>query len=106
MMIDLTFRAFSKARWVTVATTRGILNAQGLSNPGFEVDEIGHGTMNTKYRSGHAGIHWFDRTQKWTLFLFGVRWGYCNTIKEAVSLKHAIESYKAMSNALGGVLLR
>jgi hypothetical protein len=40
-MIDLVFRAFSKARWVTVATNRGILNAQGTPNPGFEVDEIG-----------------------------------------------------------------
>lgn len=40
-MIDLVFRAFSRARWLTVATNRGILNAEGFPNPGFEVDEIG-----------------------------------------------------------------
>jgi hypothetical protein len=40
-MIDITLRCFSRARWITVATARGILDAQGNPNPGFLVDEIG-----------------------------------------------------------------
>lgn len=40
-MIDLTFRCFSRARWITVATNRGIYDANGIVQPGFEVDEIG-----------------------------------------------------------------
>ena len=40
-MIDLTFRCFSRARWITVATSRGIYDAQGNVAKGFDVDEIG-----------------------------------------------------------------
>lgn len=40
-MIDLTFRCFSRARWITVATSRGIYDADGNVNDGFAVDEIG-----------------------------------------------------------------
>lgn len=40
-MIDLVFRCFSRARWITVATSRGIYDAEGTVSPGFEVDEIG-----------------------------------------------------------------
>ena len=47
-MIDLFFRAFSRARWITVATNRGIytgaLDEAGreIVAPGFAVDEIGN----------------------------------------------------------------
>lgn len=41
-MIDLFFRAFSRARWIAVATNRGIYDAEGNINPGFGVDEIGN----------------------------------------------------------------
>ena len=40
-MIDLTFRCFSRDRWITVATNRGIYDADGNVQPGFAVDEIG-----------------------------------------------------------------
>ena len=40
-MIDLTFRCFSLARWITVATSRGIYDASGNVVSGFDVDEIG-----------------------------------------------------------------
>jgi hypothetical protein len=40
-MIDITLRCFSRARWITVATNRNILNADGNVQPGFAVDEIG-----------------------------------------------------------------
>lgn len=40
-MIDLVFRAFSRARWITVATARNIYDADGNVMPGFAVDEIG-----------------------------------------------------------------
>jgi hypothetical protein len=40
-MIDVVLRCFSRARWITVATNRGILDANGNVNPGFAVDEIG-----------------------------------------------------------------
>lgn len=40
-MIDLTFRCFSRDRWITVATNRGIYDADGNVRPGFAVDEIG-----------------------------------------------------------------
>lgn len=46
-MIDLTFRCFSRARWITVATARGIYtgetdeNGKEIVSPGFVVDEIG-----------------------------------------------------------------
>jgi hypothetical protein len=41
-MLDLVLRSFSRARWITVATNRGIYDAQGNVNPGFDVDEIGN----------------------------------------------------------------
>lgn len=44
-MIDLVFRAFSRARWITVATARGIYDADGNVQPGFEVDEIGNAEL-------------------------------------------------------------
>jgi hypothetical protein len=40
-MIDIVLRCFSRARWITVAKARGILDADGNPNPGFAVDEIG-----------------------------------------------------------------
>jgi hypothetical protein len=40
-MLDLTFRCFSSARWLTVAKARGILDADGKPNEGFVVHEIG-----------------------------------------------------------------
>ncbi len=40
-MIDIVLRCFSRARWITVATSRGILDANGNPNPGYAVDEIG-----------------------------------------------------------------
>ncbi len=41
-MIDLFFRSFSRARWITVATARGIYDADGNIQPGFGVDELGN----------------------------------------------------------------
>lgn len=40
-MIDLTFRCFSRARWITVATAKGVYDASGNVTSGFAVDEIG-----------------------------------------------------------------
>lgn len=46
-MIDLTFRCFSRARWIAVATARGIYtgsvdeNGKEVVASGFVVDEIG-----------------------------------------------------------------
>jgi hypothetical protein len=40
-MIDLYFRAFSRARWDTFALNRGITDANGVVQPGFLVDHIG-----------------------------------------------------------------
>lgn len=40
-MIDLTFRCFSRARWITVASNRGICDDEGNALPGFSIDEIG-----------------------------------------------------------------
>jgi hypothetical protein len=51
-MIDLTLRCFSRARWITVATSRGILDAQGNPNPGFAVDEIGPVVLTPAVWSG------------------------------------------------------
>ncbi len=45
-MIDLTIRAFSKARWVTVATALNILDASGLAKTGYNVDEIGDAQLD------------------------------------------------------------
>lgn len=45
-MIDLVFRCYSRARWITVATARGIYNADGDVQPGFEVDEIGKAELS------------------------------------------------------------
>jgi len=45
-MIDLVFRAFSRARWIAVATARGIYDANGNVQPGFEVDEIGNAELS------------------------------------------------------------
>lgn len=55
-MIDLTLRCFSRARWITVATNRGILNAEGQPNPGFEVDEIGPIVLTPAVMSGMTVI--------------------------------------------------
>lgn len=44
-MIDLFFRCFSRDRWLTVAKSRNILNAEGNPNPGFDVDELGNVTI-------------------------------------------------------------
>lgn len=41
-MIDLFFRAFSRARWLTVATNRGVYDTEGNINPGFGIDELGN----------------------------------------------------------------
>ena len=41
-MIDIVLRCFSRARWLAVATNRGIIDANGNPNPGFSVDEIGN----------------------------------------------------------------
>ncbi len=46
-MIDLTFRSFSRARWVTLGTNRGILDASGNTQPGFCVDEIGNAALTS-----------------------------------------------------------
>jgi hypothetical protein len=40
-MIDIVLRCFSRARWLTVAQNRNILDADGNPNPGYAVDEIG-----------------------------------------------------------------
>jgi hypothetical protein len=40
-MIDLYFRAFSRARWDTFALNRNITDAAGNVQPGFLVDHIG-----------------------------------------------------------------
>ena len=40
-MIDLTFRCFSRARWIAVASARGICDVDGNALPGFAIDEIG-----------------------------------------------------------------
>lgn len=40
-MIDLYFRAFSRARWDTFALNRNITDAAGVVQPGFLVDHIG-----------------------------------------------------------------
>ena len=45
-MIDLGFRAYSRKRWLTVATARGIYDADGNVQPGFEVDEIGNAELS------------------------------------------------------------
>ena len=45
MTVDLFFRAFSRARWITVATNRGIYDADGNVAPGFAVDELGNVTI-------------------------------------------------------------
>ena len=45
-MIDLVFRAYSRKRWLTVATARGIYDADGNVQPGFEVDEIGNAELS------------------------------------------------------------
>lgn len=45
-MIDLTFRCYSRKRWVTVATARGVYDADGNVQPGFEVDEIGNAELS------------------------------------------------------------
>jgi len=48
---DLYFRAFSRARWIAVATTRGIysgtddITGEPIVAPGFAVDEIGNVTI-------------------------------------------------------------
>ena len=39
-MIDLVFRCFSRARWVTVANNKGICDANGKAAAGFAIDEI------------------------------------------------------------------
>ena len=44
-MIDLTFRCFSRARWITVATARGIYDVSGNVTSGFAVDEIGNAVL-------------------------------------------------------------
>lgn len=41
-MLDLYFRAFTRARWIEVATNRGVYDANGDIQPGFCVDEIGN----------------------------------------------------------------
>lgn len=41
-MIDLYFRAFSRARWIEVATNRDVYDANENIQPGFCVDEIGN----------------------------------------------------------------
>lgn len=41
-MIDLFFRAFSRARWLQVATNRGVYDAEGNINPGFGIDDLGN----------------------------------------------------------------
>lgn len=42
MAIDLLFRAVSRARWLAVATNRGIYDEEGNVNPNFAVDELGN----------------------------------------------------------------
>lgn len=41
-MIDLYLRCFSRARWLTFAANRNIIDAQGAVNPNFSVDELGN----------------------------------------------------------------
>ena len=41
-MIDLTLRCFNRARWLTLATARGIIDAAGNPISGFAIDEIGN----------------------------------------------------------------
>jgi hypothetical protein len=53
-MIDIVLRCFSRARWLTVAQNRNILDADGNPNPGFAVDEIGPVTLTYKGRSIRA----------------------------------------------------
>lgn len=55
-MIDITLRCFSRARWVTVATNRGILDAQGNPNPGFLVDEIGSIVLTPAVLDGNGNV--------------------------------------------------
>ena len=44
-MIDLTFRCSSRDRWLAVAKARGVIDKDGHSVPGFEVDEIGNAEL-------------------------------------------------------------
>ena len=44
-MIDLVFRCFSRDRWLAVAKARGVIDKDGHSVPGFEVDEIGNAEL-------------------------------------------------------------
>lgn len=46
-MIDLTFRAFSRARWIAVATSKGVYDAAGNVQAGFEVDELGNAVLTS-----------------------------------------------------------
>jgi hypothetical protein len=40
-MIDTYWRAITRARWITVATGRGVYDANEVIQPGYLVDEIG-----------------------------------------------------------------
>lgn len=61
-MIDLTFRCFSRARWITVATGRGIYTGETdeggreIVAPGFVVDEIGSVVLTPAVLDGDGNV--------------------------------------------------
>jgi hypothetical protein len=55
-MFDVVLRCFSRARWITVAKNRGILDADRNPNPGYAVDEIGTVELTPAVLDGNGNI--------------------------------------------------
>jgi hypothetical protein len=52
MPVDLVFRSFSRTRWITFGTNRGIYDADGNVTPGYSVDEVGNYVITPAVYSG------------------------------------------------------
>lgn len=75
-MIDLFFRCFSRDRWLTVAKSRNILDADGNPNPGFAVDELGNVTVTPAVLNPDGTVQTPAVVDTWhwiNLRLFGLR---------------------------------
>jgi hypothetical protein len=64
-MIDITLRCFSRARWVTLATNKGILDESGNPSPGYAVDEIGAIDLTPGVYDDHGNVITPPVTDTW-----------------------------------------
>ena len=53
-MIDVVLRCFNRARWLAFATTRNIIDANGVPVLGFDIDEIGNYEITPAVLTGNV----------------------------------------------------